>query len=113
MSEEKNEIGPLDDLVEELPVTEEITIIPIVEETIVEEPKAVKEETAEKPKADKKIKTTRNTVALRAKRNVSWQGVGTLTKGINIVSAEDAEKWVTIYGVTIATPEEVAKEFDL
>lgn len=52
-----------------------------------------------------------NTVAVRSTKNVSWLGVGKITKGINIVSEKEAEQWLTRDHVTKVTPEEVAKEF--
>lgn len=61
---------------------------------------------AAEPKAPKQ-----NTVALRSSKNVTWMGVGKITKGINIVSEKEAEQWLTRDHVTKVTPEEVAKEF--
>jgi hypothetical protein len=63
------------------------------------EPKAKKEE----PKAD--------TVAIHSTRNVTWQGVGKVYFGYNIVTKEQADQWLTRNHVRLATPEEVAKEF--
>lgn len=48
------------------------------------------------------------TIALHSSRNVSWQGVGEVTRGYNIVSEVAAEKWLTRNHIRIATPEEVA-----
>jgi hypothetical protein len=50
-------------------------------------------------------------IALKSNRNISWQKVGELKKGINIVSKNTAEKWLTLKGITELTPEEVAKEY--
>jgi len=50
-------------------------------------------------------------VALYSTKNVSWQGVGSLSKGYNIVSKEEAEKWQTRNHVRPATPEEVAAAY--
>lgn len=47
------------------------------------------------------------TVAIFASRNVSWQGLGKLTKGYNIVSPDDATKWLTLSTVRLVQPEEV------
>ena len=55
---------------------------------------------------------TIDTVALKSSRNISWQEVGKLEKGINIVSKNLADKWLTLRGVELLTPEQVAKEFD-
>ncbi len=51
------------------------------------------------------------TVALYSDRNVSWNGVGKLEKGYNIVSKEQAARWLTRNHVREATPEEVASEY--
>ena len=61
--------------------------------------------------AEKKTTQPKETVALRSTKNVSWSGVGKVYVGINIVEKEVAEKWLTRSHITIATPEEVAKEF--
>jgi hypothetical protein len=51
------------------------------------------------------------TVAIYSDRNVSWIGVGKISKGYNIVTPEQAEQWLTRRHVREATPEEVASEF--
>jgi len=50
-------------------------------------------------------------VALYSTKNVSWQGVGSLKKGYNIVSEQEASKWKTRNHVRPATPEEVAAAY--
>lgn len=45
--------------------------------------------------------------AIFASRNIHWQGLGKIQKGYTIVSKEDAEKWVTLPSVRLATPEEI------
>lgn len=50
-------------------------------------------------------------VAVHSKKNMRWQGVGQISAGYNIVKREDAEKWVTLSGVRLATPEEVASYY--
>ena len=50
-------------------------------------------------------------VALYSTKNVSWQGVGSLSKGYNIVSEAEAAKWQTRNHVRLATPEEVAAAY--
>ena len=62
----------------------------------------VKHDTAASPKEK---------VALFAKGNISWNGVGSLTKGYNIVTKEAAVQWLTKKSVREATPEEVAKHY--
>ena len=107
--------------VEEVPVAEEIVVEPeIVEDVKVEEPIVVepaeepKIQTIEKPvKAEKK--NSKDTVAVYSSKNISWQEVGELKVGYNILSKNDADKWLGINRkyILLATPEEVAKEFGL
>jgi hypothetical protein len=52
-------------------------------------------------------------VAIFSTRNVTWQGLGSVKKGYNIVSEDAAKKWSTRGHIRVATPEEVAKEFGL
>lgn len=54
---------------------------------------------AESPKTE--------TVAVYSERNLSWQGVGKISKGYNFVSKELAAKWLTLDPVREAKPEEV------
>lgn len=51
-------------------------------------------------------------VALYSTKSVYWAEVGRLNYGYNIVSREQVEKWLERDHVRIATPEEVAKEFN-
>ena len=60
-----------------------------------------------KPKAEESEKK----VAVFSNRNVSWEGIGKVSRGYNIVSEEEAEKWLTRSHVRLATPEEIAEEF--
>jgi len=63
---------------------------------------------------NKKVDTTSNIpesdekVALWSDKNIRWTGVGTLSKGYNIVTKEAAEKWLEKSGIRNASPEEVA-----
>jgi hypothetical protein len=59
----------------------------------------------------KKPAANKETVALRSTKNVTWSGVGKVYTGINIVDKDAADKWLTRSHITLATPEEVAKEF--
>ena len=64
--------------------------------------------------ASKKIKTDvdlSEKVALHSTKSVRWEEVGAITKGYNIVTKAQAEKWLTRSHVRIATPEEVKKAF--
>jgi hypothetical protein len=54
------------------------------------------------------IKKESNPVAVYSKKNIFWNGLGQLKIGYNIVSEEEAERWVTNKAVRQATPEEVA-----
>jgi hypothetical protein len=61
---------------------------------------------------NKKVeKTGKVTTAIHSSKNVHWEGVGKVHKGFNIVSHEEAEKWLTRKHIRIATPEEVAEEY--
>lgn len=55
----------------------------------------------------------KETVAVYSSKNVSWDGVGHVKRGYNILPKDVAEKWITIrsHHARLATPEEVAKEF--
>lgn len=66
-------------------------------------PKPAKKAAAKPAKED--------TIAIHSTRNVTWEGVGKVYRGYNIVTKEAAEQWKTRSHIRIATPEEVAKEF--
>jgi hypothetical protein len=52
------------------------------------------------------------TVALYSKKNYHWaENGGALKSGYNIVDKAKADKWLTLAGVRVATPEEVAAAF--
>jgi hypothetical protein len=93
----KEQAEAIVEAVEETPVVEEV--VPVVEKT--EKPAKTEKKSAEK------------TVALLSTRNVSWNGVGSVEVGYNIVTAEQAEKWLTRNHITVATPEDVAKGYGL
>ena len=67
-----------------------------------------KDKVAPKPK-----KKEVETVAIFSTRNVTWNGVGKVYRGYNIVTPEQAEQWLKRDHTRLATPEEVAKEFNL
>lgn len=52
-------------------------------------------------------------VALYSPRNIFWQEVGRIHTGYNIVTPSKAEQWLTLEGIRVATPEEVAREYGL
>lgn len=67
-----------------------------------------KKKAAPKPKAKPApVVAANEKVAVFANRNLVWQGLGKLTKGYNFVTADAAEKWLTIGGVRKAEPTEI------
>jgi hypothetical protein len=64
-----------------------------------------------KPAVKQPKKDVDEKVALNSTRNVSWVGVGKVLKGINIVTKDQAEKWLTRDHITVVKPEDVAREF--
>lgn len=50
-------------------------------------------------------------VAIYSGRNMSWTGVGKVYRGYNIVTEAQAEKWLSLGHIRLATPEEVKAEF--
>ena len=61
----------------------------------------------------KDTKTPDDKVAIFSEKNMHWQGIGTVTKGYNIVKKEAAEKWLTRKGIREATPQELATHYGL
>lgn len=61
----------------------------------------------------KKANVAADDVAVYSTRNVRWEGVGTISRGYNVVSKEQAAKWLTRSHVREATAAEVAKELGL
>ena len=57
------------------------------------------------------VESTQEKLAIHSTKNVSWPGVGKIHKGYNIVTKEQADKWLSRNHVRVATPEEVAQEF--
>ena len=107
------------------PVAEEVVKAPVAE-AVVEAPKAeepvqslgftetgaIGSMAADGPK--KKIKTEvdlSEKVAIHSTKSVRWEEVGAITKGYNIVTQAQADKWLTRGHVRIATPEEIKKAF--
>lgn len=50
-------------------------------------------------------------VAIRSTKNVYLEGLGKISKGINIVSKSDSEYWLTKSYCTLVSPEDVAREY--
>lgn len=92
--------------------TEEVA----VEETAKEEVevqevvKPVKTETKKKAKPEE---DSEKIIAVFSTKNVTWNGVGKVNRGYNIVTQEEADQWATRSHIRIATPQEVAKEYGL
>lgn len=64
------------------------------------------------PKTSKvKEDAEEETVAVFSTKNVTWDGVGKVYRGYNIVSKSASEKWLTRNHIRMATPAEVAEEF--
>lgn len=108
------------------PVSEPVVEAPVVEAPVVEAPAAeepvqslgftktgaIGSMAADGP--SKKIKPEADIaekVALHSTKSVRWEEVGSISKGYNIVTKAQAEKWLTRGHVRIATPEEVKKAF--
>lgn len=70
---------------------------------------------AEKEEKTTKTKTTKQPVAeekvaLFVVGSHYWNGVGRLSGGYNIVSKSEADQWLTLPEVRLATPEEVKEK---
>ena len=106
------------------PVVEAVIEAPVVETPVVEAPAAPEPEqalgftetgaigsvAADGPK--RKIKPESelgNKVAIYSTKNVNWSEVGSVSRGYNIVTQAQADKWLTRSHVRLATPEEVKK----
>ena len=140
MENNENEMRSIHENVEEQPHVETPVVEapvehieePVVEAPVVEAP-VVEAPAAEEPvqslgftetgaigsmAADGPKKTTKpvavdlsEKVALHSTKSVRWEGVGSISKGYNIVTQAQADKWLTRSHVRIATPEEVKKAF--
>jgi len=66
---------------------------------------------------NKEFKTETSTpedkVAVYSEKNMNWLGVGSVSKGYNIVTKEAADKWLTRKGIREALPQEVATHYGL
>jgi hypothetical protein len=111
----------------EEPVVEPVLEAPVVEASVVEAPAAeepvqalgftetgaIGSMAADGPKKAPKPASVdlSEKVALHSTKSVRWEEVGSLSKGYNIVTQKQADKWLTRSHVRIATPEEVKKAF--
>jgi hypothetical protein len=88
----------------EVPVEE-----PVIEEVAVEEPEAKKD--PKKVSKKKEEPEMPGMVAVFSTRSVTGEGIGKVQRGYNILTAEQAEKWLKRTHVRLATPEEVKEAF--
>jgi hypothetical protein len=100
----------------EAPVAEAVVEAPAAEEPVQSlgftETGAIGSMAADGPKKDIKPSTDLSEkVAIHSTKSVRWEEVGSITKGYNIVTQAQADKWLTRGHVRIATPEEVQKAF--
>ena len=92
-------------------VAEEIEEEAIEDAPVVEE--VVEEVKPEPKKAEpKKKEMAAEKVAIYSARPIFWEGVGKVERGYNIVTKEQADKWVKKIHVRLATPEEIQGVLD-
>jgi hypothetical protein len=108
--------APVAEAVVEAPVAEAVVEAPAVVEPVqalgFTETGAIGSMAADGPsKAINKDVDLSEKVALHSTRSVRWEEVGSITKGYNIVTKAQADKWLTRGHVRIASPEEVQKAF--
>lgn len=140
VAKEDQSAEPELEAIDEVAVEAEVEDTVFIEEPAIEEapvinnvigsPKADKEEKPKNPSikavsdgvigsssANKKDKVKKATteevekVAVFSTRNVTWNGVGKVYRGYNIVTKDEADQWLKRDHIRLATPEEVAKEF--
>lgn len=90
---------------------EEIVPLSILKSPVTTAP-IVLDKNEELEKEIERLSTPNGKVAIYSSRNFSWAQVGKVYKGYNIVPKEKAPLWLTRKEVRLATPEEVAKEFN-
>jgi len=106
---------PVVEPVVEAPVAEAVVEAPAAEEPVQSlgftETGAIGSMAADGPKKDiKPAKDLGDKVAIYSTSNVRWEEAnGAVYKGVNIVTKDQADKWLTRSHVRIATPEEVQK----
>ena len=107
---------PVVETVVEAPVAEAVVEAPAAEEPVQSlgftKTGAIGSMAADGPR--KTIKTNvdlSEKVAVHSTKSVRWEEVGSISRGYNIVTKAQADKWLTRSHVRIATPEEVKKAF--
>ena len=107
---------PVAEPVVEAPVVEAVVEAPAAEEPVqalgFTETGAIGSMAADGPKAviTQSVDLSEK-VALHSTKSIRWEEVGALSKGYNIVTKAQADKWLSRGHVRIATPEEVQKAF--
>jgi hypothetical protein len=107
--------APVAEPVIEAPVVEAVVEAPVAEEPVQSlgftETGAIGSMAADGPQRD--IKPAQNLgdkVAIYSSSNVRWEEAnGAIYKGVNIVTSDQADKWLTRSHVRLATPDEVEK----
>lgn len=107
---------PIAEPVIEAPVVEAVVEAPAVEEPVqalgFTETGAIGSMAADGPKiVIEQSADLSEKIALHSTKSVRWEEVGSISKGYNIVTKAQADKWLTRGHVRIATPEEVKKAF--
>jgi len=112
----KTPAEPVAEPVVEAPVAEAVVEAPAAEEPVQSlgftKTGAIGSMAADGPK--KEVKPEANLadkVAIHSTKSVRWEEVGSISKGYNIVTKAQADKWLTRGHVRIATAEEVQKAF--
>lgn len=115
-------VQALEPVQEPEPIVEAAVEASVVEAPAVEEPVqalgftatgAIGSMAADGPKKTVKVEGLGDKVAIHSTKSVYWSEVGSVTKGYNIVTKQQADKWLTRKHVRIAGPEEVKKAFGL
>lgn len=107
---------PVVEAVVEAPVAEAVVEAPAAEEPVQSlgftKTGAIGSMAADGPKRSIKPEASlSDKVAIHSSKSVRWEEVGAISKGYNIVTKAQADKWLTRSHVRIATPEEVKKAF--
>lgn len=109
-------VEPVAEPVIEAPVVEAVVEAPAAEEPVqalgFTETGAIGSMAADGPKIviEQSVDLSEK-VAVHSTKSVRWEEVGSISKGYNIVTKAQADKWLTRSHVRIATPEEVKKAF--
>lgn len=100
------------EIIAEVPteIAEEAVVEEIAEEVKVEEisiEKVAEEAKPIKPTKKKEESKDLGMVAVYSTRSVSWDGVGKVSRGYNILPKDQADQWLKRIHVRLATPEEI------